>query len=519
MRHIVFRADASNLMGSGHIMRCLTLAKVLAKNNIQITFLTRLYNSHLIDLIHAQGYQVIQLPSTLESIEPKNEKTWLGCSQAVDAQQSIDALHSVHPIDWLIVDHYAIDHHWHNLLRPHCKKIMVIDDLANREYDCDALLDQTLARHKNDYKTLIPDHCQLLLGKNYMLLREEFAELRSKAMQKRTEKIILKDKVNVLISMGGYDPDNVSEMAINALIALKSDTDTDINNLSATLVLSSQSTHLSSLLKLAKTLPWLKIELDSKNMSALMLQADIAIGASGSTAWERCCLGLPTLSIETANNQKLVNRTLTEYGAILNLGNVQQVDDILIKNQLQQLLSDPLAYQNLIKNSFTCCDGKGVHKLYLEVFNQEVSLFPATIDDVDLLFNWQSNTVIRKYFRNPKPVEYEEHCQWFNKALKDNCCHLYIIKKNDTAIGMIRLDEDQNNELEISILVSAEAQGQKVAATALSKITKMFSHQVINAFIHLQNLASHRLFIQANFTKISPEKYCLRPVMSEESNQ
>ncbi len=152
----------------------------------------------------------------------------------------------------------------------------------------------------------------------------------------------------------------------------------------------------------------------------------------------------------------------------------------------------------------------------MEVFNQEVSLFPATIDDVDLIFNWQSNTVIRKYFRNPKPVEYEEHIQWFNTALNDNYRHLYIIKKNGSAVGMIRLDEDQNNELEISILVSVAAQGQRIAATALSKITMMFPNQVINAFVHLQNLASHRLFIQANFTKISPEKYCLRPVISQE---
>jgi len=363
--HIVFRADASTIIGIGHVMRCLSLAHQLAERGANISFLTRKHSGNIIKQIKSFNYQVVELEQEDDFVDIKLEQleTWLGCSQQQDAQACITALKNLTKVDYLVVDHYAIDQLWHKELRCFCQKIMVIDDLANRIHDCDFLLDQTLHRSSIDYLALVPNHCQLLLGQPFMLLREEFSQLREQAILYRQETTQQKTP-HILVTMGGGDPENLSQLAIDALSKIH-----HITPLTATVVLSSASCFIDNIILAAEVLSWLSVEVDCQYMAKLMIKADIAIGASGSTAWERCCLGLPSITLISADNQNAIADSLSAQNAVINLGWHENVSSTLLSSAVEKLIDNKHLYQQMVEQCFTSCDGKGVNNVIEQVFN------------------------------------------------------------------------------------------------------------------------------------------------------
>ena len=189
---IAFRVDASIEIGTGHVMRCLTLADALKEQGAECHFICREHLGHLNALIIERGHIVYPLPyiEQYKQSEHNNKaeelahSSWLGVTQAEDFAACSLLLKSLQP-EWLIVDHYAIDERWHKELRPYCQKIMVIDDLADRKHDCDLLLDQTFGRNSDDYQSFVPEYCQVLCGAEYALLRPEFAEWRAYSLKRR----------------------------------------------------------------------------------------------------------------------------------------------------------------------------------------------------------------------------------------------------------------------------------------------------------------------------------------------
>src|SRR3990172_186361 len=272
---IIIRVDSSYHFGTGHVMRCLSLAYELSRLGAVIQFVCRELDGNLIDVITHQGYPVHRLEKHIED-------------QQIDAVEAIKILKKLpkENIDWLIVDHYALGEDWEVKLRPYVGKIMVIDDLANRKHQCDVLMDQTFGRQKEDYLPLVPQHCHLLLGAKYALLRSEFSQLRQQALLWRQHQSQPK---NVLVSFGGADPENVTGKVIEAI--QKKDL-----GLQFDIIVGSHIKHYQALIQ-QRYPDFIRIHHNIKNMADYMLRADIAIGAGGAISWERCCLGLPTLLI------------------------------------------------------------------------------------------------------------------------------------------------------------------------------------------------------------------------------
>ncbi|HEX5792517.1 MAG TPA: UDP-2,4-diacetamido-2,4,6-trideoxy-beta-L-altropyranose hydrolase, partial [Rheinheimera sp.] len=192
---ILFRADASTRIGSGHVMRCLTLAQTLTKLGAECHFVCRQTDGNLNDLICQQGYQLYTLAGTADEQQ--------------DAAQTLQQLRQSYQL--LIVDHYALAQQYCSALRQRCKHIMVIDDLANRRHDCDLLLDQNLLpQAEQRYAERVPAHCETLLGPRYALLREEFYQAAAP-----------RDPNRILIGFGGSDEQHLTALAIKALQQLK----------------------------------------------------------------------------------------------------------------------------------------------------------------------------------------------------------------------------------------------------------------------------------------------------------
>lgn len=323
---VAFRADASLEIGSGHVMRCLTLADALHEQGAQCHFLCREHPGHLCELIEGRGYKVHRLLPRKETetgvdadFSPEPEPAhapWLGASWAQDATACLPILTELAP-SWLVVDHYALDHRWETAVlerlsgpRP---PLLVIDDLADRHHIADLLLDQNLGRQAADYRGLVPEACRVLAGPGYALLRPEFREWRAASLSRRADKPRLQ---RLLINLGGVDKDNVTGQVLDALTAC------DLPDaLQISVVMGATAPWLEDIKAQAANLPWsTEVVVNVDDMARRMAEADLAIGAAGSTSWERCCLGLPTLMVVLAENQQAIAETLDDAGMADNLG-------------------------------------------------------------------------------------------------------------------------------------------------------------------------------------------------------
>lgn len=323
----VFRVDASIDIGTGHVMRCLTLAEALALRGAACHFICRTHSGHLLEHIRAKGFITHELPNdalhlranTMGNRSVKSAQGhfhWLGSTQERDAEQCIPILSQIRP-DWLVVDHYALDEHWESALKEHCPRVFVIDDLADRAHQCDLLLDQNLGRRSDDYDHLVPRNCTVLTGPQYALLRPEFRNWRPLSLRRRASPELR----HLLITMGGIDQNNATSTVLAALHGADVPADCRVS-----VVMGANAPWLESVQQQARKLPWrVDILVDVHDMARLMSESDLAIGGAGSTALERCCLALPTILVVLAENQRRGARALHDSECAVLLGEIEDI--------------------------------------------------------------------------------------------------------------------------------------------------------------------------------------------------
>lgn len=306
---ILFRADASLQMGTGHVMRCLTLADALRAEGASCHFLCRPHPGNLIALIAARGHQVTELPAlTGAAAIPASpmHAAWLGADPARDAADCLAVLGDAPPADWLVVDHYALDRNWERRLRPAARRVLVLDDLADRAHDCDLLLDPGIGRGPAAYAGLIPPHARLLTGPEHALLRPEFAAHRAESLARRADPRLCR----LLVTLGGVDKDNVTCQVLEAL-----DRTALPEGCAITVVMGPHAPWLTEVqARAARMAAPTRVLTGVGEMARLMCDSDLAIGAAGSTAWERCCLGLPSIQLVLAENQIGIATALAATG-------------------------------------------------------------------------------------------------------------------------------------------------------------------------------------------------------------
>ncbi|WP_338560593.1 UDP-2,4-diacetamido-2,4,6-trideoxy-beta-L-altropyranose hydrolase [Acinetobacter sp. KS-LM10] len=356
---IVFRVDASIQIGTGHVMRCLTLADALKNQGAECYFICREHPGNLIGLIMQRGYHVDVLSYMDLSQETKFQNhaidlahaSWLGTTQKEDSSLCIPIVEKLKP-EWLVVDHYALDIRWEKALRPYCKKVMIIDDLADRQHDCDLLLDQTLGRDLKDYLPRVLTSCEILCGAEYALLRPEFIEWRDYSLERR----VYGQLEHLLINLGGVDKDNITSKILTALkqCSLPSE-------LKITVVMGGTAPWIKEVCQQAKDMPWTtEVVVGVNNMAELMAKSDLAIGAAGSTSWERCCLGLPCIVICLAENQKKVIHILEKCGAAILCRLEDSINSKVLNSKFEYAKRN---LPQLIENSISVVDGLGCKKV------------------------------------------------------------------------------------------------------------------------------------------------------------
>jgi UDP-2,4-diacetamido-2,4,6-trideoxy-beta-L-altropyranose hydrolase len=354
---VVFRVDSSTRVGSGHLMRCLTLAEALQDQDVQVSFVCRELPGNLFSLLRIKAIpvSVLQAPGAKLGKSGNDYADWLDVPQADDASQTIAALNGEMP-DWLVVDHYGLDVEWEQRLRPQCIRLMVIDDFVNRRHDCDVLLDQNYSVDSaRRYKQQLPASCEVLLGPRYALLRKEFQALRQQQAA-RTKPL---KQLLVFFTAGDDQGETLKAMRGIVLFGKAERVDVVIGNANSDII---------AIKEMCATQSW-GYHCQVDYMPTLIAQADLVIGGGGSSNWERCALGVPALVVILAENQAAIAQALDSAGVVINLGWNTHMQATDYEKALNGITPRRLA--SLSEKAFPLVDAKGAARVVEYFYNEK----------------------------------------------------------------------------------------------------------------------------------------------------
>lgn len=321
---IAFRVDASTEIGTGHVMRCLVLAQVLAKLGCHVVFIAKMHQGHLNDYIMAQGFSVYGMSVDADYLG-QGYLAWLGSSQQDDAMQFVDLALKL-ALDVVVVDHYAIDRLWQRQVSQVLDvKLVIIDDLANRYHDCDVLLDQNLWPNPQlRYRQWLCRETMQLIGPKYALLRASFQQLRANAPDKQNK---------VIAFFGGTDPTGECLKLLRAAA-------TFIDLPFKLVVVTGRGSSLDMTKVSEFQQPFIACYSCLTEFDTELATAKYGIGAAGSTTWERFCLNVPSSLVVVADNQKASANYLAQQGLITFLGEAQDITTVTYQQELIRLCKE-----------------------------------------------------------------------------------------------------------------------------------------------------------------------------------
>jgi len=494
---ILIRADASVQIGTGHVMRCLTLADELRGRGAEAVFVCREFEGNLCGYIEEKGYIVHRLPvfdTPKQNIEGSlKHAEWLGDDWQTDARQVEEIIKDLdtHP-DWLVADHYALDKRWEGCLRPYCKKIMIIDDLADRPHDCDLLLDQNFYENlESRYDGLVPAWCKKLLGPKYALLRPEFSEAR-KNLRKRDGHV-----KRIMIFFGGSDPTNETAKALEAIRMLNRP------DIAVDVVVGALNPHRQGIEQIASDLPNCTCHFNVEDMTLLMAKADLAVGAGGSTVWERCALGLPSLVATVAENQERTVSDMAESGYLLFLGRSEEVSVHSLYHALEIALQSPWLIISFDRKTQSLVDGRGADRISQEVMPLDITLRIATMNDCESIYKWRNAEESRRHFFDRGLIKWEDHCRWFEDTIRNPDRVLLVGEFYDQEVGVLRYDHVGEAAV-VSVYLLPGTHGQGLGSQLLRAGTDWVKQNFsdvkrIRAEVLFSNFFSRRAFEKAGY--------------------
>lgn len=352
-KRAAFRVDASTQIGSGHVMRCLTVAEALSLRGYECTFLMRQPTEGLKDLIARAGHKIISLnaksAANWSSEQGPPHAHWLSCSWQEDVEEVLDVNQT--PFDLFFVDHYALDHRWELAIRKIASKLVVIDDLADRLHECDFLLDQNPSIENDRYEKKVNTRCVQLLGPEYALLKKEFSLVRSSLRRKFDE------VRRILVFLGSGDPNNTTEIILNVLVGMH------LKNIQIDVIVGSLNPNRQELLEKFSGNNQIIFHDFVSNMQTFLSDSDICLGAAGSSSWERCCLGLPSVVVAIADNQKDIAAYSQQAGISLYAGDYKDLCEKNIEICLRKLLDSHELRKEMSARCMGLVDGNGVSRL------------------------------------------------------------------------------------------------------------------------------------------------------------
>src|SRR3990167_6617395 len=429
---VLIRSDASPTIGSGHIARLLPLARTLRKQGSHVAFACRLLPGHRLDSLAAEGFETFALPGRYPDEDPQQ-----GIESMLPWQADIDALAQAlenhPPFDWIIVDHYGLDHHWQTAARRWALRIAAVDDLATRQYAVDLLLNQNLSGTPAAYDSLLTPGCHTLFGPRFSMLRDEF----------RCPAIPIKPQAKrVLVNFGGFD---AAMQTHHAMLAMA-----DFDALEVDFVAGADNPAWDDMQAMAATRPNWRLHSFVSDFYRLMTEADLFVGAGGGTSWERAAMGLPTICIAVSNNQQANGEVMAASGAHVYLGPREQVSVEQLRQAIGFVAGNQGIRQSLADHSRQLVDGRGAQRVAAALAGALLQIRLATADDARLLFHGRNAEAVRRWSLDAGAIEWSSHQHWLAASLNNARRLLLIAETDDGPVGVLRYDV-RGFEAEVSI--------------------------------------------------------------------
>ena len=346
--NIAFRVDSSRKIGTGHVIRCMTLANQLEAIGFTVYFICKPIMGDIVNIIKSKGYDVIllSLPNRDEEVDNFSEYS---CN--FDSQQVID-LCSLLSLDLIILDHYFLNYDWEKTVKDHTK-LMCISDFPSGPRACDILLDSSLNRHHDEYRLYVESTCILMTGSDYVMVRPEFEQSKSlEAFSKQVSK--------VLVTMGGSDPQDFTSRIIKIINQYEAN---DLSNIQFDIVLGRSYQFTSLVLSLISTSKVNYVVHEYvDDMADLMRDMDVIIASAGTTLWECFSLGIPTIALQIADNQEYNIDSCSRAGAIIPINQDCDLESSLI-TALGDVLGTNDIRHSLRDNGLNICDGHGAQRV------------------------------------------------------------------------------------------------------------------------------------------------------------
>lgn len=488
---LAFRVDASQAIGTGHLRRCLALAHALRDLGADVRFVMRDLGLDATPLVDEAGFQCLMLvkPGSEPVVSGIAHADWAGVSEAVDAADTVAALAGWHPA-WVIVDHYAFAADWHAAVRSGLEcRIAAIDDLADRALDIDLLIDHNYdADHRTKYAGRIRAGASVLGGSRFALLAAAFAD---------APRYVPHDEVRSIgIFMGGVDHDNVSSLALKAIAEAGFEGEVEI-------VATSANPNLDALRAAAADRPGTVLTIDLPDLAAFFARHDLQIGAGGGASWERCCIGVPTLLLLLAENQRAVVPALAAEGVAVTPMPLGTLDAAAIAEAIGALIADPGRRCDLSERSRALVDGLGAHRVALRLLADRVAVRPATLDDAGIMHRWRNDPATRRVSRTSQEIEWGDHLAWTGRVLADPERELMIGTVGDRPVGVIRFDRLDGGRAEVSLYLDPALHGLGLGKAMLLAGERAAAEGLdILAEVLEGNDGSARLFDSAGYRRV-----------------
>lgn len=473
-------------------MRCLTLAHALAaERQAECAFLSAAGTAETVPALARSGFPILTVEGPAAAAAPELAATWPGGA------------------DLVVVDHYGIDAEVECHFRTWAKSVVVIDDLANRRHDCNLLIDQTFGRTADAYRPWVPENCMVLTGSAYALVRPEFAAARPMALARRAAGGPVR---RILVSLGLTDLGGVTARVLRTLLAPKLPCAIDV-------VLGGRAASLAEVRGLAQEYPdvTVHVDLDTREMVRLMVEADLAIGAGGTSTWERCCLGLPSIIFVVADNQVETAERLAKAGANVVIPGSERFDSAAFSSAVRNLASSTTDREGMAKAAGVVCDGNGtgrvVGALVIDVARnvpcaERLFLRPVQDGDCEFLYKWRNDPQTQAMSITTGAVSWDDHVRWFQASLSNPYRILLIGEKWGKRVGVVRFDvHDEAAEVSVTVAPDVRRQGVGRAMLAEGCHALLASGRVrrITARIKNRNKSSLRAFTRVGFSPCRQE--------------
>lgn len=474
---LIIRADAGPRIGTGHVMRCLALAQAWRRRGGGVLFVTTPMALALETRLQAEGMHIAH-----NTAQPGSDE---------DAVQTRDLVRYLRNA-WVVLDGYHFSTDYQRIVKESGQPLLVLDDHGHaQQYCADIILNQNLHAHSITY-TYRTTHTRLLLGARYLLLRQEFllAQQRPREMSAEARKI--------LVTFGGSDSENVTGKVIRALQEVM------LPGLEAAVVVGGSNPHMEQLQVAIANSPFpIRLEHNVMDLVPLMSWADIAISAAGSTTWELAFMGLPSLVVVVADNQRAIADQLERKGVVRNLGWNRNMTSQDIAYQLSTVGASITLRRLMAQRGPTVVDGYGAARVIMAMRGDPLRLQRAKDSHCHLLWAWANDPDVRTVSFSSAPIPWQEHVQWFHAKLQDPSCLFFIaIDSEDVPVGQVRYDLKGSYAL-ISLSLDRRQRNKGYGSTLLRLSAQTLfattTHTVIHAYVKPENQASVRAFERASY--------------------